>query len=97
MEGATCRPYHGGVDVFMAIAHPVRRELLERLTSGELPAGRLAERFTMSRPAISQHLDVLVDAGLVSERREGRARLYRLNPASLREVREWVEQIYGAV
>ena len=85
------------MDVFSAIAHPVRRELLERLTGGELPANRLAEPFKVSRPAISQHLDVLVDAGLVTERREGRARLYRLNPVPLREVREWVEQLYTAV
>jgi DNA-binding transcriptional ArsR family regulator len=84
------------MDVFAAIAHPVRRELLERLMGGELPASHLAEPFTVSRPAISQHLDVLVDAGLVSERREGRARLYRLSPAPLREVREWVEQLYAA-
>jgi DNA-binding transcriptional ArsR family regulator len=85
------------VDVFMAIAHPARRELLELLLSGELPASRLAEPFAMSRPAISQHLDVLVDAGLVTERSEGRSRLYRLNPTPLREVRQWLEQIYAAV
>ena len=87
------------MDVFAAIAHPVRRELLERLAAGELPASRLAERFSVSRPAISQHLDVLLDAGLVSERKEGRGRLFRLNPTALREVSEWVQQVarYAAV
>lgn len=89
------------MDVFAAIAHPVRRELLERLGEGELPVSRLAEPFraVMSRPAISQHLDVLLDAGLVSERKEGRERLFRLNTVPLREVSEWVRQVarYAAV
>jgi DNA-binding transcriptional ArsR family regulator len=87
------------MDVFTAIAHPLRRELLERLAVGEQPASRLAEPFSVSRPAISQHLDVLVDAGLVSERKEGRERLFKLNPTPLREVSEWVGQMtrYGAV
>ncbi len=76
--------------MFAAIAHPVRRELLERLALGELPVNRLAERYAMSRPAISQHLAVLLEAGLVMERKEGRARLYRMNTAPLREVEEWV-------
>ena len=87
------------MDVFAAIAHPVRRELLERLAAGELPVNRLAEPFRMSRPAISQHLDVLLDAGLVSERKEGRERLFRLQATPLREVSEWVQQVarYAAV
>ena len=85
------------MDVFTAIAHPVRRELLELLLGGELPASRLAESFAMCRPAISQHLDVLGDAGLVTERSEGRSRLYRLNLVPLREVREWLEHVYSAV
>jgi len=81
------------MDVFAAIAHPVRRDLLERLAAGELPVNRLAEPFRMSRPAISQHLAVLLDVGLVSERKEGRARLYRLNTIPLREVHEWLRQL----
>jgi DNA-binding transcriptional ArsR family regulator len=77
-------------DVFTAIAHPVRRRLLDLLLAGEQPVNRLAMPFEMSRPAISQHLRVLRDVGLVSERRSGRERRYRLRPDGLRQVREWL-------
>jgi DNA-binding transcriptional ArsR family regulator len=77
-------------DVFTAIAHPVRRRLLDLLVGGEQPVNRLATPFEMSRPAISQHLRVLLDVGLVSERRSGRERRYRLHPDGLRQVREWL-------
>src|SRR3954451_18037233 len=70
-------------DVFTAIAHPVRRQLLDLLTEGPRPAARLAEPFAASRPAISQHLRVLRDAGLVSEQRQGRERIYSLQPDGL--------------
>jgi DNA-binding transcriptional ArsR family regulator len=75
-----------------AIAHPVRREIVERLRGGEKPLGALAERFDMSRPAVSQHVKILLDAGLVSVRREGRNQIYRLEPAALGELRAWVER-----
>ena len=78
------------VDVFQAIAHPSRRELLDALRSGELPVRTLAERFESSRPATSQHLRVLLDAGLVGERRIGRENLYRLTPEPLAQVESWV-------
>lgn len=81
------------MDVFEAIAHPVRRELLVRLSGGELPVNRLAERYEISRPAISQHLAVLLEAGLVSERKVGRERLYRVNTAPLREVEGWIRDL----
>jgi DNA-binding transcriptional ArsR family regulator len=77
-------------DVFTAIAHPVRRRLLDLLIGGEQPVNRLAMPFDMSRPAISQHLRVLLDVGLVSERRSGRERRYRLHPDGLGQVREWL-------
>jgi DNA-binding transcriptional ArsR family regulator len=77
-------------DVFTAIAHPVRRRLLDLLVGGEQPVNRLAMPFDMSRPAISQHLHVLLDVGLVSERRSGRERRYRLHPDGLGQVREWL-------
>lgn len=77
-------------DVFEAIAHPVRRGLLDQLARGEQPVHALAAPYAISRPAISQHLLVLRQAGLVSERRAGRARVYRLEPDGLREVRDWV-------
>jgi DNA-binding transcriptional ArsR family regulator len=78
------------VDVFQAIAHPSRRELLDALRTGELPVRSLAERFESSRPATSQHLRVLLDAGLVGERRIGRENLYRLTPEPLARVESWV-------
>lgn len=74
-------------DVFGAIAHPVRRRLLDLLIEGDRPVNSLAEPFAMSRPAISQHLRVLREAGLVAERREGRERYYRLQPERLGDVR----------
>lgn len=83
-------PLHAHSDVFQAIAHPARRAILDRLRAGEQPVLALAEPFDMSLPAISQQLRVLRRAGLVRERREGRQRLYRLNPAPLREVRDWM-------
>ena len=77
-------------DVFQAIANPGRRLILDRLRKGEQSVMTLAEPFDMSLAAVSQQLSVLRRAGLVHERRLGRQRLYRLNPAPLREVRDWV-------
>lgn len=86
-------------DVFRAIADPTRRALLDGLCAGEQPVTRLAAAFEMSLPAVSQHLRVLREVGLVSEHRAGRQRLYRLEPAPLRDVAEWVshyEQFWTA-
>ena len=83
-------PLQAHADVFLAIAHPVRRALLDRLRRGEQPVLALAEPFDMTLPAVSQQLRVLRRAGLVRERREGRQRYYRLNPEPLKEVREWM-------
>jgi DNA-binding transcriptional ArsR family regulator len=79
-------------DIFTAIAHPVRRQLLDELVTGEQSVTRLAEPFGMSRPAISQHLRVLRDVGLVTEQRRGRERQYRLQPERLYEVRAWMQK-----
>lgn len=81
-----------GDDVFAAIAHPVRRALLDRLADGEgeRPVSVLAEPFPISRPAISQHLRLLREAGLVEERVAGREHRYRLRPERLRVVRDWL-------
>jgi DNA-binding transcriptional ArsR family regulator len=73
-------------DVFHAIAHPARRAILSMLRDGEQSASALAEPFQMTFAAISQHLRVLEEAELVSVRREGRQRLYQLEPRPLREV-----------
>lgn len=78
------------MDVFQAIAHPARRRLLDELAAGEASVSRLASPFDMSRPAVSQHLRILREAKLVSERRVGRERLYRLEAEPLREVNEWL-------
>lgn len=85
----------GPSDVYHAIADPTRRRLVERLRAGERSVSELAAPFAVSRPAISQHLRVLREAGLVSERRVGRERRYRLHPGPLREVSEWVRQYEG--
>jgi DNA-binding transcriptional ArsR family regulator len=78
-------------DVFGALASPARRRLLRLLLDeGEQPAGRLAERFDMSRPSVSEHLRVLREAGLVAESRKGRERRYRLEAAPLMELRDWL-------
>lgn len=82
----------GDADVFAAIAHPVRRRLLDTLAEGERPVRALAEPFAMSRPAISQHLRILLDAELVTERRVGRERRYRLQPERLAEVQQWLRR-----
>lgn len=77
-------------DVFHAIAHPARRQILDRLLFGEASVSELAEPFAMSRPAVSQHLRVLREAGLVTERRDGRQRRYRIEVEPLEEVRDWL-------
>ena len=78
--------------MYAAIADPTRRRLLAMLREGELPVNRLAAAFDVSRPAISQHLRVLREAGVVAERRVGRERRYRLRAVALREVSRWVRQ-----
>lgn len=77
-------------ETFAALAHPVRRHLLDLLAEGERPVKALAEPFAMSRPAVSQHLRVLLDAGLVAERRSGRERLYHIEPERLYDAQEWL-------
>jgi DNA-binding transcriptional ArsR family regulator len=74
-----------------ALAEPRRREILQLIRDRELTAGEIASGFDVSRPAISQHLGVLKEAGLVSERREGTRRFYRARPEGLKELREFLE------
>ena len=77
-----------------AIAGPRRRQILTLVRDGELSAGEIAEHFDVTRPAVSQHLTVLKEAGLVSERRNGTRRLYRARPEGLAEVREFLEEFW---
>jgi DNA-binding transcriptional ArsR family regulator len=83
--------YAWRVEALAALADPVRRELVAVLARGEAPAGELAARFPVSRPAVSRHLRVLREAGLVTARTEGRRRLYALDPGPLREIDDWLE------
>ena len=78
-----------------AIAEPRRREILRHLRDKELSAGEIASRFDVTRPAISQHLTVLKDAGLVNERREGTRRIYSARPEGLSELREFLEGFWS--
>jgi DNA-binding transcriptional ArsR family regulator len=77
---------------FSALADPTRRAVLDLLLRGSLPAGRIAQAFPVSRPAISKHLRLLRRAHLVRERREGRHRFYYLNPAPLKAVDAWLDR-----
>jgi DNA-binding transcriptional ArsR family regulator len=77
---------------FHALADPTRRAVLDLLRQGVQPAGRIAQAFPVSRPAISKHLRLLRRAHLVQERREGRHRLYQLNPEPLKAVDSWLQQ-----
>jgi len=77
-------------DVFSAIAAPARRAMLQMLAHRETPVMELAESFNMTLSAVSQHLTVLRQAGLVTQRKDGRQRLYKLNPQPLQVVSEWL-------
>lgn len=78
------------VDVFTALANPVRRRLLELLAEGPRNAGALAGEFDLSRPAVSEHLQVLRRASLVREQVRGRERHYELSPEPLADLGEWL-------
>lgn len=77
-----------------AIAEPRRREILRLVWNRELAAGSIAARFNVTRPAISQHLRVLKDSGLVMERREGTRRFYRARPEGVEDLREFLEEFW---
>ena len=77
-------------DIFGAIANPIRRDILDMLRDGPRPAGEIASAFAVNRPAISEHLQVLRLAGLVTEEPRGRQRVYHLNPQALSEFVNWL-------
>lgn len=79
-------------DVYRALADSTRRTILTTLVPGEMTVNAIAERFDMSRPAVSKHLRVLREADLVHETKRGKNRLYRLNAEPLKEVDEWLER-----
>ena len=82
-------------DVFSAVADPTRRAILDRLRRGSAPAMEIAAGFRISRPAVSKHLRVLREARLVTERREGRNRVYQLVPGPLQDIDAWIESYRG--
>ena len=73
-----------------AIADPTRRRIVEMLAKRDRTVGELVEQFDMSAPAISQHLKVLREAGLVTSRVEGQSRIQSLNPAGLQQIQNWL-------
>ena len=79
-------------DVFDALSNPVRRALLARLRGGPLPVKQLSEGFSCGRPAISEHLALLRQVGLVQQEARGRQRYYHLQAAPLRDVQAWIAQ-----
>ncbi len=79
-------------DTFTTIAEPKRRELLEILLGKEMSVSQVVELTQWNQPMVSKHLGVLKDAGLVSERKEGRQRFYRVNASKLKPVQIWVRQ-----
>jgi DNA-binding transcriptional ArsR family regulator len=78
-----------------AIAAPHRRQILSLVRDGELSAGEIAAHFDVTRPAVSQHLNVLKEAGLVSERRNGTRRLYRARPEGLADLKAFLEDFWN--
>ena len=78
---------------FQALADPTRRDILQRLSRGDQTAGSLSEPFAVSRPAISRHLRVLRDAGLVSVRTDGRERWFSLSPDGVTDANAWLDEL----
>ncbi len=81
------------MDAFAALADRTRRNIVEALASGEQSFGELAVRFEMSRPAVSQHLKILREAGLVSARAEAQRRIYRLDDDALGDIERWLDRV----
>lgn len=77
-------------EIFSALANPIRRRLLEILIKGPMTAGGLAAKFSLSRPAVSEHLAVLRRAGLVLEEQSGRERIYSLNVVPMQSIKAWL-------
>jgi DNA-binding transcriptional ArsR family regulator len=82
------------MDVFYALADPTRRKILELLASqGKLPASQIYDNFSASHPAISQHLKVLREAGLVKMEKRAQQHIYQINPQAMLELEDWSKQL----
>lgn len=77
-----------------SLSDPTRRQVFERLRHGPLPVGAIAAGLPVSRPAVSQHLKSLKDAGLVTDRAEGTRRVYAIDPNGVGELRRWLDQFW---
>ncbi len=84
------------VESFGALGDPTRRAIFERIAARPMAVGELARGLPVSRPAVSQHLRVLKDAGLVSETRNGTRRIYRLDPRGIAAMRQWLDAHWAA-
>jgi DNA-binding transcriptional ArsR family regulator len=82
---------------FAALADPSRREVFERLKAGPQPVGAIARGMPVSRPAVSQHLKVLKEAGLVTDHAEGTRRIYAIDPRGIAALRSWLDQFWDEV
>jgi DNA-binding transcriptional ArsR family regulator len=85
--------YITAMDTFTALADPTRRHIIELLATREQTFGELADRFEMSRPAVSQHLKVLRDANIVASRPDAQRRVYRLNDNALDDLEHWITSV----
>jgi DNA-binding transcriptional ArsR family regulator len=83
------------VDALGALADPTRRRIFERLLPGPLAVHEIADGMPVTRPAVSQHLRVLSNAGLVTARSEGTRRVYAVRPEGIRVLREWMDEFWG--
>lgn len=88
-------PRDGADDALRALAEPRRRAILRLVAHDELAAGEIAAAFDVTRPAVSQHLTVLKQAGLLTERRDGTRRLYRARPEGLAELRRLLDEMWA--
>jgi len=82
-------------EVFPALADPTRRAVFERLRAGGMSVAQIANNMPVSRPAVSQHLKTLKNAGLVADERQGTRRVYRIDPAGLGAIRAWLDQFWA--
>jgi DNA-binding transcriptional ArsR family regulator len=87
--------YAAAADAITALGDPTRRAVFERLREGPLPVGRIAGELPVSRPAVSQHLKVLKQAGLVYDRQDGTRRLYAIDPDGVSAMREYLDQFWN--
>ena len=83
-----------GAEGFAALADPTRRQIFERLARKALSVGAIADDLPVSRPAVSQHLRVLKDAGLVVDERDGTKRVYRIDPRGIEAMRKYLDRLW---